>query len=118
MKAVLREIRRQAIKERADLRDALLRSQRAWRWRKKQTYFRCVEWHFSAMCSGEMKINRHEGQCEIWNAGACDCEIKDRVWVWAHSLPVFVQCSGCGHAPLMPMQVVLLGQLAAAALCD
>ena len=22
------------------------------------------------------------------------------VWVAAHALPVFVQCSGCGHAPL------------------
>ena len=37
-------------------------------------------------CSGKMVIKcQHD---------------KNPTWVAAHSLPVFAQCDGCGHAPL------------------
>lgn len=80
---------------------------------QKKTGFRCVEWLSDYYCSGEMVVRSHDRSCPIWKGLECDCSIKFRTWVGAHSLPVFVQCSGCGYAPANTVQLILMGRMLA-----
>lgn len=60
-----------------------------------------------------MTIKKHDRSCPVWKGEDCDCTIKNRVSVYAHRYPVFVQCSGCGHAPYGVELTILLGRMAA-----
>lgn len=78
--------------------------------RNSGAVLRCIEWAPSH-CSGEMTVKQHDKGCPLWFGQACDCRVKEAVWVAAHALPIFAQCSGCGHAPLPDHQGIVLGRI-------
>lgn len=77
---------------------------------KSKSGFRCIEWS-PEYCSGEMVVRYHGRSCPIWKGEECDCAIKHRIYVGAHDLPVFVQCSNCGYAPSNDEQLILQGRI-------
>lgn len=79
--------------------------------KSRKSAVRCVGWT-SDLCSGHMTIKKHSGKCALHDGyKECDCHISNKVWVWAHCLPVFVQCDSCGYAPSIEKQAIILGHL-------
>lgn len=61
-------------------------------------------WSDIAPCSGQMRVRLHAFTCPLWLGSECDCWVSQRVRVYTHRHPMFVQCDECGHAPLFELK--------------